>query len=103
MSKGKKRKHHSSSSRSQSYSSSEGSILSQDTSSSKRFNPMARNLLFADIVILGFAALGERYGFISPVVSSVLTVMGFLMLLAALWFQFGGGGKKDGGGPRTLK
>lgn len=68
----------------------------------KRMNPVARNILLADLVILALAALLERNGLIPPIVSGVVSIFGLVLMVIALWVQFG---KKDGrgggiGGPR---
>ena len=61
----------------------------------KRMNPVARNILLADLVILALAALLEHNGLIPPVVSGVVSIFGLVLMVIALWVQFG---KKNGGG-----
>lgn len=66
----------------------------------KRMDPTARLLLFGDLVFLAAASLLYSFQLISDVVSGLCTVIGVILLIAALWFQFR---KKDGGfgkGPR---
>ena len=61
----------------------------------KRMNPVARNILLADLVILALAALLEHNGLTPPVVSGVVSIFGLVLMVIALWIQFG---KKNGGG-----
>ena len=99
MSKKKKRRSGKSSRPSSNpYVRSEGSILADEQQqNTKKFNPTARNLLLTDLVILAVAVLGERYGILPPVVTTVITILGFILLLVAMWYQFGGGGDKGRG------
>lgn len=81
------------------YSRSQGSILADEhvqSTSEKKLNPTARNLLLTDLVILALASIGERSAILSPTVSTVITILGLILLLAALWYQFGGGGRRGG-------
>ena len=63
--------------------------------SKKRMNPTARLLLWGDLVYLAIIVLLDRNGLLSNLVGSVATIIGLILLLLALWFQFG---KKNGGG-----
>ena len=63
--------------------------------SRNRMNPVARTLLLSNLVFLAAAQLLYSNGIISEVVSSGCTILGIILLLAALWFQFGK--KKDDG------
>ena len=60
----------------------------------KRFDPTARALLLTDLVFLALVSLLDMNDIIPDVVSGVCTVMGVVLLIIALWFQFGN--KKDG-------
>lgn len=66
----------------------------------KRMNPAARALLYGDLVFLAAASILDANHLISESVSGVLTIIGVILLIAALWLQFGP--KKDGlrKGPR---
>ena len=83
---------------------SQGATLADEKAqSSKRFNPTARNILFGDLVLMAVAMLLTDNGLISDFVSGLLTIVGLILILVALWFQFG---KKDissghGFGPRN--
>ena len=61
----------------------------------KRMNPVARNILLADLVILALAALLEHNGLITPLISGMVSIFGLVLMVIALWIQFG---KKNGGG-----
>ena len=58
-------------------------------STEKRLNPTARNLLLGDLVLLAVVGLLTNNGLISDVLSSILSVVGIILMLAALWIQFG--------------
>lgn len=62
-----------------------------------RMDPTARMLLYGDLVFLALFSLLEYQGLVSELAGGMCTVIGVILLLAALWFQFG---KKAGKGPR---
>ncbi len=65
----------------------------------KRLDPTARLLLYGDLVFLAITSLLYANHLMSEFVSGLSTVIGIILLLTALWFQFGK--KSDGGkGPR---
>lgn len=61
-------------------------------SSSKRFDPLARNLLFGDLIVLALSQFLTTKGIMSEFLSNSITLIGFIVLLIAIWIQFG---KKD--------
>ena len=61
----------------------------------KRMHPVARNLLFGDLVFLAACQLLYTQGMLSELVSSLATLVGIVLLVLALYFQFGK--KRDGG------
>lgn len=66
----------------------------------KRLDPTARLLLYGDLVFLAVASLLSASGLLADMVDVLCTVIGVILLLLALWFQFR---PKDGGfgkGPR---
>ena len=63
----------------------------------KRMDPTARNLLLGDLVFLAICQLLYSNGAISEVITSVCSIFGLVIMVIALWFQFGK--KKDGEGP----
>lgn len=62
-----------------------------------RMDPTARMLLYGDLVFLALFSLLEYQGLVSELAGGLCTVIGVILLLTALWFQFG---KKAGKGPR---
>ena len=61
-----------------------------------RWNPTGRALLYCDLVLMALAVLLESNGVITTQVGAVCTVVGVVLLLAALWLLFG----PKGGGTR---
>ena len=70
-------------------------IADEKDRSRKRMNPVARNILLADLVILALAAILEGNGLITPLISGMVSIFGLILMVIALWVQFG---KKNGGG-----
>ncbi len=75
-------------------------LAGEKSRSKKQFNPTARALLLSDLVFLAITALLESGGVISAEISAVCTLIGFVALIAALWFQFGPKDKGFGKGPK---
>ena len=95
----KKRRHSGKSSGSVNTRSKGSQLANESDSDTKKFNPKARNLLFTDLVLLAIATMAERAGVLPSMVSLVITVIGFVLMLLAFYFQFGGG-DSSGGPPR---
>ena len=55
----------------------------------KRLDPAARNLLLVNLVFLAVVSLMTNQGMLTPLVSGTCTIIGIILLLAALWLQFG--------------
>ena len=55
----------------------------------KRFHPLARGLLYLDLVFLAAAQLMYSNDMISDTVSGIATVIGLILLVVALYLQFG--------------
>lgn len=103
MSKKKKRRSHSAPG---GQNRTQGSPLSEETrSGSKRFKPAARNLLFLDLIFLGVSQLLYSKQLLSQMASGLCTLVGLVLLLLALWIQFGRHEGSTGGpsGPPRLK
>lgn len=66
----------------------------------KKLNPTARALLYGDLVFLAVASILDANNLISEFFSGMLTLTGVVLLLAALWFQFGPEKGRLGKGPR---
>ena len=58
-----------------------------------RWNPAGRALLYIDLVFLAVLSLLEA----NRLISGLCTIIGVIVLLAALWLLFGDGGKKRPG------
>ena len=65
--------------------------------SKQRLDPTARMLLYGDLVFLAIISLLDYRDLISDLAGGLCTIVGIILLLAALWFQFGNKVKK---GPR---
>ena len=64
----------------------------------KRMDPTARNLLLGDLVFLAICQLLYSNGIISETLSALSSIIGLILLVIALWFQFGNkrGGNSGG-------
>ena len=69
----------------------------QQTSSSKRMDPLARNLLCIDLVLLAASQMMLDNGMISNTIADLAGVAGVIMLIAALVLQFGPRNRTPGG------
>ena len=63
-------------------------------------DPTARNLLLLDLVFLAVISLLDMYKMISAPVSAISSIVGLILLFAALWFQFGKKNKSGRPGPK---
>lgn len=63
----------------------------------KRLDPTARMLLYGDLVFLAIISILDYNSMLSELAGGVCTIIGVILLVAALWFQFGNKVKK---GPR---
>lgn len=68
----------------------------------KRMDPTARLLLLGDLVFLSVSVILESKELISAFAGGMCTIIGVVLLLTALWFQFGRkkGPNGPGAGPR---
>lgn len=66
----------------------------------KRLDPTARLLLYGDLVFLAVCSLLDYYELIPAPASALCTILGAILLLAALWFQFRPKDDGFGKGPR---
>ena len=60
-----------------------------------RMNPTARTLLFGDLIFLAVISMMDAAGMLSPTVTGSCTLIGFLLLVLALWYQFGAGSRRQ--------
>ncbi len=66
----------------------------------KRMDPTARTLLLLDLVFLAAISLLDAKGMVSGAVDVISTIVGIILLVAALWFQFGKKDKWGRSGPK---
>lgn len=69
-------------------------IADEKERSRKRLDPTARTLLLGDLVFLALTELLYKGGVISEFASGCMTLIGIVLLVLALWFQFGPGGRR---------
>lgn len=73
----------------------EAKLAEEKDRARKRMNPTARNLLLGDVVFLAVVSMLEKAGAFSPFASGICSMIGIILLLLGLWFQFGAGRKKS--------
>ena len=66
-----------------------------------RWNPAGRALLWSDLVCLAAASLLDANHLISDTASALCTLVGVILLFAALWLLFGNKKGQDGPGGRS--
>jgi len=99
MAKKKYKKRHSQSTMNAKRQIAESRLAEEKSRAQNRMDPTARNLLFGDLVFLGVCQLLYSNGMMSETASLITTIIGFVMIVLALWFQFGHTkDKRDGSG-----
>lgn len=66
----------------------------------KRMDPTARALLLIDLVFLAAISLLDVNQMLPPMLNAIATIVGVILLIAALWFQFGKKDKWGRSGPK---
>ena len=69
----------------------------------KRMNSPARNILLFALILMAATEAMFRAGLLPAAVSNVIAIVGLVLLMIALWFQFGdpsGGGRTSSGNPK---
>ena len=69
----------------------------------KRMNSTARNILLFALILMAATEAMFRAGLLPAAVSNVIAIVGLVLLMIALWFQFGdpsGGGRTSSGNPK---
>lgn len=69
----------------------------------KRMNSTTRSILLFALVLLAATEAMFRAGLLPEAVSNVIAIVGLVLLMIALWFQFGdpsGGGRTSSGNPK---
>lgn len=72
-------------------------LADEKSRAKNRWNPAGRALLWGDLVFLAASSLLEMNGLISDQAAGLCTIVGVLLLLAALWLLFG---NRKGKGPK---
>ena len=54
----------------------------------KRMDPTARSLLLIDLVFLAVISILDINQMLPPMLNAIATIVGVILLIAALWFQF---------------
>ena len=69
----------------------------------QRMNSTARNILLFALILMAATEAMFRAGLLPAAVSNVIAIVGLVLLMIALWFQFGdpsGGGRTSSGNPK---
>ncbi len=61
----------------------------QQTSKNKKADPLTRNILISDLVMLAASVMLQEQGLIGEGMATVVTVIGIIMLIVALYLLFG--------------
>ena len=64
-------------------------LADEKSRAKNRWNPAGRALLWGDLVFLAAASLLEMNGLIGDQAAGLCTIAGVILLLIALWLQFG--------------
>ena len=100
MSQKKHKKRHSQSTINAKRQANQAKLADEKDRMQKRMDPTARNLLLGDLVFLAICQLLYNNGMISETFSTISSIIGLILLVIALWFQFGNKrGGNSGGWP----
>lgn len=66
----------------------------QQTASSKKLKPLPRNLLCIDLVLLAASEWMVQENMLTDAAANGIAILGVILMLAALYLQFGSGKKK---------
>lgn len=61
----------------------------QQTSKNKKADPLTRNILLSDLVILAASLMLQEQGLIGEGMATFVTIIGIIMLIVALYLLFG--------------
>lgn len=75
-------------------------LTDEKNQTKKRLDPTARLLLYGDLVFLAVISVLDANELISDVAGGIGTIIGVILLILALWFQFRPRGDGPGKGPR---
>ena len=76
-------------------------LADEKSRAKNRWNPAGRALLYIDLVFLAVLSLLEANRLIDRQISGLCTIIGVIVLLAALWLLFGNKKGQDGPGGRS--
>ena len=96
MSRKKSQKRHQNSSASTKQRAAQEELADRKDRARKRMDPTARTLLFGNLIFLAICQILYSQGMISDFFSGMATLLGIVLLILALYFQFGRK-RKDGG------
>ena len=100
MSQKKHKKRHSQSTINAKRQANQAKLADEKDRMQKRMDPTARSLLLGDLVFLAICQLLYSNGIISETLSAISSIIGLILLVIALWFQFGNKrGGNSGGWP----
>lgn len=68
----------------------------QQASSNKKMDPLTRNILLSDLIILAASMMLQENGMISDTMGGIVCVVGVIMLIVALYLLFGPPRRIDG-------
>ena len=69
--------------------------IDEEVRDRKRLKTIARNILLADVALLGLCQLLLANGLISDFTSGIISMVGIVLMVVALWIQFGNHGHDD--------
>lgn len=96
MSQKKNKKRHSQATIDAKRQAAQNQLADEKDRSRKRMNPTARTLLLGNLVFLALVSWLAQQKVIPENIADLCAIPGVILLLVALWFQFG---KKNQGGP----
>ena len=88
MSQKKHKKRHSQSTINAKRQANQAKLADEKDRARKRLDPTARNLLLGDLVCMALCQILDQQGIISPEASAVTALLGLVVIVVALWFQF---------------
>lgn len=73
----------------------ESARIDEEVRERKRLKSVARNILLVDLVMLALCQLLISMDKINTMTANIITLLGIVLLIVALWVQFGQRGKID--------
>lgn len=69
--------------------------IDEEVRDRKRLKTIARNILLADVAMLGVCQLLLSANIINGFTSGIISILGIVLMVVALWVQFGNHGHDD--------